>query len=279
LEKAERNVLPALNNLLENREMQLEDGRFIVSPSRYDELNIKYGKARLSSWNLVRCHENFRVLALTLPVPPHFGSPMDPPLRSRFQALGIRGEDLVSSSSSLSYCRTPWEVDLVSKLQSETYSSYALSFLLRESIRNDEEEDIIVPSLTSLKRVSSTTLSLTFSLSDHNVVSYSSVPCGLGMVGTSPSPSLTLTPTQNQSLIKLLHASCAHSHVALIGPSSSGKSEIARRYARTLGYYPYTIVSAYVFHVDFVCSCYIYTHTHTHTNHIYTLQLQRNDIV
>lgn len=38
IEKAERNVLPLLNNLLENREMQLDDGRFLVSPSRYDKL-------------------------------------------------------------------------------------------------------------------------------------------------------------------------------------------------------------------------------------------------
>ena len=38
VEKAERNVLPILNNLLENREMHLEDGRFLVSPQRYDAL-------------------------------------------------------------------------------------------------------------------------------------------------------------------------------------------------------------------------------------------------
>lgn len=38
LEKAERNVLPVLNNLLENREMQLEDGRFLMSYQRYDKL-------------------------------------------------------------------------------------------------------------------------------------------------------------------------------------------------------------------------------------------------
>jgi hypothetical protein len=34
LEKAERNLLPVLNNLLENREMPLEDGRFIIAPER-----------------------------------------------------------------------------------------------------------------------------------------------------------------------------------------------------------------------------------------------------
>ena len=38
IEKAERNVLPVLNNLLENREIQLDDGRFLMSASRYDKL-------------------------------------------------------------------------------------------------------------------------------------------------------------------------------------------------------------------------------------------------
>lgn len=38
IEKAERNVLPVLNNLLENREMHLEDGRLLIPASRYDEL-------------------------------------------------------------------------------------------------------------------------------------------------------------------------------------------------------------------------------------------------
>ena len=38
IEKAERNVLPILNNLLENREMQLDDGRFLMAAHRYDKL-------------------------------------------------------------------------------------------------------------------------------------------------------------------------------------------------------------------------------------------------
>ena len=38
IEKAERNVLPVLNNLLENREVQLDDGRFLMSADRYDKL-------------------------------------------------------------------------------------------------------------------------------------------------------------------------------------------------------------------------------------------------
>jgi hypothetical protein len=32
-----------LNNLLENREMALEDGRFLVAPKRYDELAAQAG--------------------------------------------------------------------------------------------------------------------------------------------------------------------------------------------------------------------------------------------
>lgn len=38
IEKAERNVLPVLNNLLENREMHLEDGRFLIESHTYDKL-------------------------------------------------------------------------------------------------------------------------------------------------------------------------------------------------------------------------------------------------
>lgn len=38
IEKAERNVLPVLNNLLENREMHLEDGRLLIPAARYDRL-------------------------------------------------------------------------------------------------------------------------------------------------------------------------------------------------------------------------------------------------
>ncbi|XP_060089562.1 von Willebrand factor A domain-containing protein 8 [Heteronotia binoei] len=89
LEKAERNVLPVLNNLLENREMQLEDGRFLVSAERYDKLLKEHKKAELDAWKLVRVSEDFRVIALGLPVPRYLGNSLDPPLRSRFQARDI----------------------------------------------------------------------------------------------------------------------------------------------------------------------------------------------
>jgi hypothetical protein len=98
-------IIIVLNNLLENREMQLDDGRFLVAPKRYAKLvadskhktlpppsastmgsgsnTIKVGDQTVHQ--LVPVHANFRVIAIGVPVPPFPGNPLDPPLRSRFQ--------------------------------------------------------------------------------------------------------------------------------------------------------------------------------------------------
>lgn len=52
-------------------------------------LKQEHGEEELNSWGLVRVSENFRVLALGLPVPRYRGAPLDPPLRSRFQARDV----------------------------------------------------------------------------------------------------------------------------------------------------------------------------------------------
>ena len=90
IEKVERNVLPVLNNLLENREMHLEDGRLLIPASRYDSLLAEHGQEKMDLWRLVRVSQDFRVIALGLPVPRYVGSPLDPPLRSRFQARDVK---------------------------------------------------------------------------------------------------------------------------------------------------------------------------------------------
>ncbi|GAA6044030.1 hypothetical protein JCM8097_004313 [Rhodosporidiobolus ruineniae] len=82
IERCERGVLPLLNNALENREMNLEDGTHIVSSARYD-LMVKKGE---STEGFIPCHPDFRVVALGSPVPPYPGLPIDPPFRSRFQS-------------------------------------------------------------------------------------------------------------------------------------------------------------------------------------------------
>lgn len=99
LERAERNVLPSLNNLLENREMNLDDGRLLVHHQRYEMLQKQQQQQPRPNnnthptQNLSICpvSPNFIVVALALPVPPFvkLGRPLDPPLRSRFQARVI----------------------------------------------------------------------------------------------------------------------------------------------------------------------------------------------
>lgn len=108
LEKVERNVLPVLNNLLENREMQLEDGSFLVAPDRFDRLLETHDRAHLTeTLRLIRVHDGFRVIALGVPVPPFPGNPLDPPLRSRFQARHVdrvRVKTLVFRTQRMSLC-------------------------------------------------------------------------------------------------------------------------------------------------------------------------------
>ncbi|KAJ6562445.1 AAA domain-containing protein [Mycena capillaripes] len=83
IEKAERGIMPVLNNLLENREMNLDDGTHIIHPHRYAQLDASTD----GSGNLfIPAHKNFRVIAIAAPVPPFPGFPLDPPFRSRFQA-------------------------------------------------------------------------------------------------------------------------------------------------------------------------------------------------
>uniref|UniRef100_A0A915CR40 ATPase dynein-related AAA domain-containing protein n=1 Tax=Ditylenchus dipsaci TaxID=166011 RepID=A0A915CR40_9BILA len=89
VEKAERNVLPILNNLLENREMQLDDGRFLMAASKFDKLLEKHSEQQLKEWKLERVSQNFQVIAMGLAVPAFHGHTLDPPLRSRFQGRNV----------------------------------------------------------------------------------------------------------------------------------------------------------------------------------------------
>jgi len=90
LEKAERNVLPTLNNLLENRELPLDDGSMLVSPDVYN--THKMG---------IAVHKDFRVVGLAS----LDSVTLDPPLRSRFQARlasSVDVGDMLITASALS---------------------------------------------------------------------------------------------------------------------------------------------------------------------------------
>jgi hypothetical protein len=65
LERAERNVLPVLNNLLENRELNLDDGRFLVAPGSREKWPPD-ADADPAAARVVQVHPAFRVVALAL---------------------------------------------------------------------------------------------------------------------------------------------------------------------------------------------------------------------
>ena len=67
-------------------------------------------KEKLDEWKLVRVNENFRVFALGLPVPKYKGNPLDPPLRSRFQARDVHYLSFSVSSNLYSGTKNTFEV-------------------------------------------------------------------------------------------------------------------------------------------------------------------------
>lgn len=100
-------MLPTLNNLLENREMALEDGRFLMKQETYDACVEQHTQIQYDGTNqnpplqFVPVHPNFHVVAIGLPVPPYPGRTIDPPLRSRFQCRYI--DDLAVDTIASNY--------------------------------------------------------------------------------------------------------------------------------------------------------------------------------
>ncbi|CAG8498053.1 10506_t:CDS:10 [Cetraspora pellucida] len=118
IEKAERNVLPILNNLLENREMLLEDGRFLVHSKRYASLIKSNSKVSMDGLKLVKVSERFIVMALGLPVPPYIGHSLDPPLRSRFQCRDVKQPEFDSQIKHLRKLAPNATLEIVERLVS-----------------------------------------------------------------------------------------------------------------------------------------------------------------
>lgn len=106
MERASRNVLPTLNNLLEHRSMNLEDGRLLVPQHTYD-LALQQQEQQQSATGrkgggtlsndvaslLVPVHPDFRVIATAVPGSVPGGKPLDPPLRSRFQIRRVDNDN------------------------------------------------------------------------------------------------------------------------------------------------------------------------------------------
>ncbi|KAI8646980.1 AAA domain-containing protein [Parasitella parasitica] len=130
IEKAERNVLPILNNLLENREMSLDDGRFLTTKDVKDTADTKFEKVS----------PRFLVFALGLPVPPYVGYPLDPPLRSRFQSRDVKSPEFKSQVDQMLSLITNKNIsrDLIERLIS-------ISMVLGVQNQKNSNREIEVP--------------------------------------------------------------------------------------------------------------------------------------
>ena len=69
LEKCERKVLPVLNHLLENYELLLEDGRWLISERRDNQLieSHHYSVDELKQMKIEMIHSSFRIITIRLP--------------------------------------------------------------------------------------------------------------------------------------------------------------------------------------------------------------------
>lgn len=94
VQRAERNVMPLLNNILENREANLADGTQLVPAARL--ASVKEEGNDVSRF--IAVHPNFRVVALGLPTPPYQGLSLDPPFRSRFQSRWVESHQSYSGA-------------------------------------------------------------------------------------------------------------------------------------------------------------------------------------
>ena len=76
----------------------------------------------MERWKLVRVDEKFRVIALGLPIPKYAGHPLDPPLRSRFQALDIGPKTFKDQLHLMQTSATSVREDLTLQLASFAYA-------------------------------------------------------------------------------------------------------------------------------------------------------------
>ncbi|GMR32699.1 hypothetical protein PMAYCL1PPCAC_02894 [Pristionchus mayeri] len=266
VEKAERNVLPILNNLLENREMQLDDGRFLMHHNKFNRLEEKYSLKELRSMGLERVSPLFRVIALGLPVPKFPGYPLDPPLRSRFQSRHV--PDL-SFETSLLLCRSVAPrvsssrlsnlISLVFALNAQETLSFpyvpvsnlekvaqiwntvpdmptewAFNLLYpREALLSEGETKRIKDFLTKFD-IEGKKPNVHAKVSED-----AKIPRGTDSV--SPSPSFVAT-SAHEEVITGLTASLSVGDIALLGSKGAGKSTVVKEMAARLGFRPTTLV-------------------------------------
>ncbi|TFK71122.1 hypothetical protein BDN72DRAFT_838036 [Pluteus cervinus] len=234
IEKAERGIMPVLNNLLENREMNLDDGSHIVHPHRYaqlDSVTQKTDNGQITTF--IPAHKNFRIIAIAAPVPPYPGYPLDPPFRSRFQARFI---DPVASSIALCTAlsnailiptpRSPQSTDS-SPQREESQSAVPLYDKLRDIIlstqyASESESSLQAVSKSALSPFPQTALSKLHALLSMFPPATSVAPTQLSRLFLAIHPGLVYAPFQAWAL---LSRQCAEAGLEGLGSPTLDEDE------------------------------------------------------
>uniref|UniRef100_A0A0W0GBJ0 ATPase dynein-related AAA domain-containing protein n=1 Tax=Moniliophthora roreri TaxID=221103 RepID=A0A0W0GBJ0_MONRR len=185
IERAERGIMPVLNNLLENREMNLEDGTQIIHPHRHALLDHSH------NGKFIPAHRNFRVIAIAAPVPPYPGYPLDPPFRSRFQSRFV---DPIGALIALadSIPSTPGPASFADKLQ---------TMIITTQLSSEARSAIEVVSKSSLPPFPQTALLKLRSLCKLFPPPETLTPSQLGRIMLTIHPALAYAPFQAWALL------------------------------------------------------------------------------
>ncbi|KAJ3368340.1 von Willebrand factor A domain-containing protein 8 [Allomyces arbusculus] len=262
VQSCERNLLPLINNLLENREMALEDGRFLVSPKRYQALlsDSSADAAALADRKLVPVDPKFFVIAIGLPVPPFTGYPLDPPFRSRFQAKFVSrlnaDETVRTLTTSGATKLVPAHVDALKRIASvaevlaANQAEYRLAEftgdlvvvvkLLHHGVAPIHALDLVYPfmSLPTTDKHSRIVLEgvlRRFGLT-HEQLTDAPMPGLMPALRDPAFPTgLVLTPTFEAALMKMHACHTAVGDFCLVGGKGAGKSHLVRHFCASLG--------------------------------------------
>jgi MoxR-like ATPase len=263
LERASRNVLPTLNNLLEHRSMNLEDGRLLVSPDRYKELSH-------ANDMLIPVHPEFRVIATTEVAS---SASLDPPLRSRFQ---MRRVDTTTDDILANYGDSEWLSTLVLALQGyapfplkqfpvteallhdypseDLYSIFIRSYPIIKKLDHQktaafkaawqqvsgkpmtDQEQLSSYSVTSVQRTSEEMASVIFA-DDHSSVQFErAVPCGPKELQGIPTSSFYQTVGLQSLFAQMIQSHGRGRDLLLVSPPGQGKTALALFFSQKLGY-------------------------------------------
>lgn len=219
IEKAERNVLPVINNLLENRELVLEDGRTIIHWERYDKLEASVGSTELTLKGILRASEQFLVISLGLPVSLYGGIGLDPPLRSRFQARAV--EPIHSRKNGWS---------LVTDMKHDLPAN-----IIERALDLAAKLGVDPLSLLPLIHNCTVTQPLPIIRFDSGTARLVSKNSHVSLI-TGPSTSKVHSEFYSKSLNSLLLGH-AIGDICIVGDRGVGKSTLAKHFAEVLGYH------------------------------------------